>query len=675
MTRSEFRADINGLRGLSVALVVAYHLQLRAAGGGFIGVDVFFVVSGYLMTRILVQHHGGSPVRYVAFVAARARRIWPALGALIAVLLMAGAVALPPFDLASLSRQSLWALSFASNHFYLDHSGYANRTVDDLWLLHTWSLSVEWQFYLLYPLLLWGLIAAAQRWRPGASTASRRGALAVALAASCAFSLAWQAMQRASASETGLFLLPARAWELMAGGVVFLLGADGAPMAGPDRRVAAFTGIVLILVSALGLALLRLRPVGLDLVLLGPVFGAGLVLWAADVDNPVLRLGWLQAVGRWSYSIYLWHWPIIVAARLTPWPNDLKPWVWVAALALSVLAGGLSYRWIELPVLGRRREGWRGLARPAVALLVVVGLAGVALSTDGLSMRDRGYARAYPDYGASIHPLLFPERCSNFKKAAEAMTVCPIDRAGSARKVLVIGDSHAEHLWPWFVAHSKVSVDFFAASECPPVPAFERLQPGYRCKDYAALAWRKARAAEYDTVIVSARWATVGLAGPAYCHEALGGQCERVPAARKPGLVRQELRAVIERGLRAGKTVVVLDSAPEAGVRVPRHLAREQFWFGAPRLSIDRSAVSAANGWIDTLFEELRAQPGFHLASLRGTLCDDRVCRVYDDTLVRPIYYDESHFDPVWIAENARFLEPFVQRDGPAPSAAPVTTQ
>jgi hypothetical protein len=251
------------------------------------------------------------------------------------------------------------------------------------------------------------------------------------------------------------------------------------------------------------------------------------------------------------------------------------------------------------------------------------------------------------------------------------MTACPIERAGSSRRLLVIGDSHAEHLWPWFVKHSQVSVDFFPASECPPVPGFERLQPGYRCKDYAALAWRKALAPEYDTIVVSARWATVGLSGPPYCHEALQGRCEPIPAARKMSLVQEELRGAIERALRAGKTVVVVDSAPEPGVRVPKHLAREQFWHGRPRLSIDRRAVTAANAWIDALFEQLRARPGFHLVSLRDTLCNERACRVYDDTLARPIYYDQSHFDPVWIAENARFLEPFVQRDGPAPPQQP----
>lgn len=668
---NDFRTDINGLRGLSVALVVAYHLQLRGAGGGFIGVDVFFVVSGYLMTRILVRHDTSSLPGYLGFVAARARRILPALAGLAAALLIAGAVALPPFDLASLSRQALWALTFTSNHFYLGHSGYADRTSDDLWLLHTWSLSIEWQFYLLYPLLIAGLTVVARRWRPADDLDSRRAALLIPLAGLCAASLAWQTLQRGGPLETGFFLLPARAWELMAGGIVFLLGDDRPVVPSFGRRLAAWTGIALILASALGLALFRLRPAGLDWVLLGPVVGASLVLWAADAMNPILRMSWMQAVGRWSYSIYLWHWPILVALRLVPWPQQHRYLGWVTAIALSVLAGWLSYRWVEQPGLRRRWTSWQGIARPATVVVIVVGLAGLFVSTDGLSIRDRGNHDAYESYEYSIRPLLFPDRCSNFKRPVEAMTVCPIERNGSTRKILVIGDSHAEHLWPWFVKHSQVSVDFFPASECPPVPRFERLQPGYRCKDYAALAWRKALSPEYDTIVVSARWSTVGLSGPPYCHEATGGRCEPIPTALKQAMVLDELRGVIESVLHAGKLIVVLDSAPEAGVRVPRHLAREQFWHGRPNLSIDRRTVTAANGWIDVLFEQLRTRPKFHLVSLRDVLCDDRVCRVYDDTLSRPVYYDESHFDPVWIAENARFFEPFVQREGARPPQQP----
>lgn len=677
MPPSDFRADINGLRGLSVALVVAYHLQLRGAAGGFVGVDVFFVVSGYLMTRILLGHDA-SLRAYLEFVVARARRIWPALAVLVALLVVAGSVALPPFDLLRLARQALWALAFASNHFYLAHSGYADRTADSLWLLHAWSLSVEWQFYLLYPLLLALPWAVLRRWRPAAALPAQRRALLWVLVAAVVVSLGWQRLQRGEPLEAGFFLLASRAWEMLAGGVVFLLAAER-PLGGRSARWTAHAGVALIGASVVALALLRQRAVGQDLALLGPVLGAGLVLWAADSANPLLRPALLQALGRWSYSIYLWHWPILVAARLTPWWHEQRLATGVAAVVLSLLAGAASYRWVERPFLSRASRvssasgasrgdggrGWRGLARPGAVLGLALALAGAAAWTQGLVQRGQGGTLDVSRYEASTLPLLFPDaRCGNFKLPVAQMALCSTGPSAQ-RRVLVIGDSHAGHLWPWFTKHAQVPVDFFQASECPPVPHFERLQPGYDCKDYAERAWQRARSADYDTVVVSARWATVGLAGPPYCHEAPGRACDAVDGPRRQALVLDELRGAIERTLQAGKTVVVLDSAPEAAVRVPERLAREQFWHGAPRYTIERSTLTAANAWVDALFERLRAQPGFHRVSLRDTLCDERRCRVYDTTLARPVYMDESHFDPLWIAENARFFEPFVQRDRP----------
>ena len=661
MRGADFRTDINGLRGISVALVVAYHLQLKGAGGGFIGVDVFFVISGYLMTCIIRRGLASDRFSYVSFVCARAARIWPALAALLVVCFAVGALWLPSFDLRNLADQAPWALSFVSNHYFLARSGYNTQSADDLWLLHTWSLSLEWQFYVLYPLLL---IAAARLWqrlRPVQAKPQLRAVLLVAVLLAAVASFALQLLQTRSGMQAGFFLLPARAWELLAGGVVCLLEREHDGPRARWRPLAGHAGLVLLLGSALAIAVWRVPAVGSGAFMLAPIAGAMLVLWANDTHNVVLRQRWLQCVGRWSYSIYLWHWPLIVALRLTSYPLD-HPWLSsLAATAASILFGWLSFRYVE------RRAGtalalpaWRVAAKPALALTLAGAATLAVAATGGLSFRDRERDSSYRGYETSIAPLNFPERCSNFKVTAQQLQVCPIDRQGGRRRVLVIGDSHAGHLWPWFVRHSQVAVDFFTASECPPVPYFERLQPGYHCKDYASIAWRKAASPAYDTVVVSARWATLGLRGPPYCHQPADGPCAKVPAARKQQLVLTELRAAIESSLQAGKTVVVLDSAPESRFRVPQRLAREMFWFDQPRLTIDAASWRAESAWVDALFAELEAVPGFHLVSLREQLCNDTACRVYDSTMQRPIYMDESHFDPIWVAQNAGVLAPFV---------------
>ena len=661
MHSQDFRADVNGLRGISVALVVAYHLQVKGAGGGFIGVDVFFVISGFLMTRII--WHGLAEERFSIwrFVAARAARIWPALAVLLLVLISVGVFWLPPFDMRTLATQGAWALPLLSNHYFREHSGYNTQGGDDLWLLHTWSLSVEWQFYLLYPLLLCVVVALARRCGRARSEAGLRCALSVAVIVAAALSCGWQWLLTPKDPEGSFFLLSARAWELLAGAVV-CLAAPGTPVVrGRWRLASGYAGLALVLTSALVIALMRQRPVGLGIYLLAPVLGVTLILWANDQYNVILRHRWLQSLGRWSYSVYLWHWPIIVALRLTNWSIDYPRLTMVAAAAASVFIGWLSYRYVErLGAMPRGISQWRIASRPALGMaLAGVATLGVAAS-DGLAWRARDSDARYQRYDAEIQPLLFPERCSNFKKSAEQFKLCTIQREGSSRRVLVIGDSHAEHLWPWFAKHSRVTVDFFPASECPPVPGFERLQAGFHCLDYAGMAWQKASSAAYDTVIVSARWATVGLLGPPYCHQRGAGPCATMTTEQRQALTLAELRGVIERTLKAGKTVVVLDNAPESRFRVAPRLAREAFWYGDARLAIDARSTQASTAWIDVPLQALRAEAGFHLVTLRDRLCNELTCRVYDSTLKRPVYYDESHFDPVWIAENGSIFAPFV---------------
>lgn len=650
MNHAGFRADLNGLRGISVALVLAFHLQAKGAGGGFVGVDVFFVISGYLMTQIVCRGLAEGSFSYWRFVAARAARIWPALAGLVVLLFAFGAWLLPPFDLQILAEQARAALLFTSNHHFLDRSGYITHAGDTHWLLHTWSLSVEWQFYLLYPLLLMGLMKL---------TARKRVVVAV-VAALMALSLALQLMQSRTHADASFFLLPGRCWELLAGGLVFLLQADAPATPSRWRQVASYAGLALVLGAVLAIAGLRLRSVGAGPWLLLPVGGTMLILWARHQGNALLRNPALQRMGLWSYSVYLWHWPIIIGLRMTEYPLDHPQLTMLATIIGSLFMGWLSYACIERPWTARDASAWQLARKPVLAFALSAGMVWVATATEGLGFRERGGPDFYSDYWASIKPLYFPDGCSNFKKPAAELTTCAVRKGGPAR-ILVIGDSHADHLYAWFTAHGASSVDFLSAAECPPVPHFERMQPGYACKDYAAIAWGKAMSADYDTVIVSARWSTIGLMGAPYCHQAAGERCV-VPSSlgAKQVLVRSELQAAVIAALKAGKTVVMVDGSPESRLRVPERLAREQFWYGSPRLTVPAATLVSQNAWLEPVFDALRDTPGFHRVSLRDKLCDAMVCQTFDKVLQRPIFLDESHFDPIWIAQQSDLFAPFV---------------
>lgn len=212
-----FRPDIAGLRAWALLAVVLFHFNIPGFGGGFVGVDIFFAISGYLMTQIILRGLEGERFSIWGFYLARARRIVPALLVLCAVLLTLGWFVLPASDYRPLGMHALTSVMFASNIQYWREAGYFDSASHDKWLLHTWSLSVEWQFYLVLPLLLWGV------WKlwPGRLSAAR--VLIAVLLVSFALSV-WLTSQK---PEAAFFLLPTRAWEMLAGALVALYGGGG----------------------------------------------------------------------------------------------------------------------------------------------------------------------------------------------------------------------------------------------------------------------------------------------------------------------------------------------------------------------------------------------------------------------------------------------------------------
>ncbi len=663
-TNEGFRPDINGLRALSVALVVLFHLGVKGAAGGFVGVDVFFVISGFLMTRIIDEGLDARTFSYAAFVTARATRIGPALAAMLLAWLLFGAFVLPPSELHQLADQAVSAVSFWSNKYFLDRSGYDTDGADGAWFLHTWSLSIEWQFYLLYPLLLKGVSGLRARGDDARAGLGRRVGLGVGLAL-VGLSLAHSLLQSSARPSAAFFLLPARAWQLAAGGVVHWLAREAAPPRPRSRALASYGGLALVVLSAGWLGLSHVDPVGPGWRSVLPVLGAMSVLWSAHATNVFLSNRVAQSIGRWSYSIYLWHWPLVVASQVTDLsrlhPNPTRALI----LFGSVFLGWLSFKLVEAPTHRRRAGGGRpSLAWPVGGLVVAGAAALVVSATNGLEHRMPRAANAR-EVVAARESDYFPDACSNFAKQGRDLRRCPIER-DARRRVLVIGDSHAEHLYPWFHAKSAVSVDFFTEAECPPAPHFERMQASLHCLAYTTAAWAAAAEPRYDTIVLSAFWTAIGGNGLSYCHADATGRCTIVhDVEARRALIRQELRTVIRSLLAAGKTVVVLDETPEAPMNVPHRVERERFWFGHVRLTIDKETLRES-AWFDELLAELDGTPGFHRVSFRPLLCGERSCQVYDEARARLIYVDESHLDPDWVVRNGGVFAPFVKAPGPA---------
>ncbi|WP_288389359.1 acyltransferase family protein [uncultured Alteromonas sp.] len=321
-----FRKDINGLRAVAVVAVVLFHFNASWMPGGFAGVDVFFVISGFLMTGIIFKGLENNKFSLPQFYIARANRIIPALALLCIVLLLCGWFVLLPYEYEKLAKHVTGSIGFISNILYWKESGYFDVSSHEKWLLHTWSLSVEWQFYIIYPALLLIL-------RKFISLANiRRSLLLLTIVGfiTCIF-------VTYSSPRTSYFLLHTRAWEMMLGGLAFLYPVT---LSKAQSRLIEILGIALVIYAYIFFSEKTPWP---GFYALAPVMGTYLVLLSQRGNSIITSNIVSQKLGAWSYSIYLWHWPLVVAIYYFSLPESFT----FILLGLSVFLGFLSHRYVE----------------------------------------------------------------------------------------------------------------------------------------------------------------------------------------------------------------------------------------------------------------------------------------------------------------------------------------
>lgn len=322
----QFRNDINGLRAIAVIAVVLFHFNPSWLPGGFAGVDVFFVISGFLMTGIIFKGIEQENFSILKFYIARANRIIPALAALCLVMLLFGWLYLTPLDYEALGKHVASSILFISNIIYWKESGYFDAASHGKWLLHTWSLSVEWQFYIIYPLILVAM-------RKFMSINLMKKVLLFSTILGFVLCIIITYMWPSPA----YYLLPARAWEMMIGGVAFLY-----PMKLKEERKKHLEWLGLILIFASYFLISEDSPWPGYLSFF-PVLGAFLIIQAQRNNSLITNNVFSQKIGAWSYSIYLWHWPFVVAI----YSLSLDEYFIYLGISLSLLLGFISNKYIE----------------------------------------------------------------------------------------------------------------------------------------------------------------------------------------------------------------------------------------------------------------------------------------------------------------------------------------
>ena len=414
-----FRKDINGLRAIAVIAVVLFHFNASWLSGGFAGVDVFFVISGFLMTGIIFRGFEQNNFSILNFYIARANRIIPALAVLCFVLLVFGWFYLRPDDYKALGKHVGSSISFFSNIIYWREVGYFDTTSHEKWLLHTWSLSAEWQFYILYPLALVAM-------RKFMSLKFMRLTILIGTIVGFIFS----AIATIKWPNPAYYLLPTRAWEMMLGGVAYLYPFT---IQYKNKKLLEWVGLILIVGSFILISKENLWPGYLALF---PVLGTFFVIQAQTKNSFILNSVFFQKTGIWSYSIYLWHWPLVVAINYFSLNNN---YVYLAML-LSILLGFISYKYVEKIKFKINFNSFiEYLKCKPIYLILIIGFGGgFVFITNGIeSHYSQAVIRASSE-SSNKNPYNCMNENNNFSP-------CYIGNKNNI-KAIIVGDSHADAL-------------------------------------------------------------------------------------------------------------------------------------------------------------------------------------------------------------------------------------
>lgn len=620
-----FRTDINGLRAWAIAAVVLFHFDIRGTTGGFVGVDVFFVISGFLMSGIIVKGLQGGRFSLAEFYLGRARRILPALVVMTAVLLAVGWFILMSWDYEALGNQVYKSLLFVSNLGYLQDSGYFDGGAQEKWLLHSWSLSVEWQLYLLLPILLLAV------WR----TFPRRRTLVLAHALPLLASLGICLYLTDTRPERAFYVLESRAWEFLVGGLVYLLGDRR--LSAAAGRLAELTGLALIVATTVLLDASSPWPGSLALL---PTLGAALILLARRqhsvwTGNPVAQ--WL---GTRSYSIYLWHWPVVVALAYYE-RLDQPAWV-VAGLLASLLLGQLSYAWVEVPAQ-RLLQGLSARRAAALVLLATVPVLATGRwvkQQDGLSGRLPAAVSAIDAQKNNRNP----RRDDCHQKAAACIF------GGDSIRFLMLGDSHADAVVTAAQAalpDPRAGIYFQSSSECLLVLDAQNVDPGTAplCQQLRqSVRETLARFPGLPVVVVN-RTSAYALGyiekQPKKPLVFFSSPAERPSAEYLEEFRRHYLETACE--IAREHPLFLMRPIPEMGINVPNAMGKALLRGETRQIVLDREAYRARNAFVWSLQDEAHERCGARILDPLPYLCDERFC--YGSHDGQPIYVDDNHLN------------------------------
>lgn len=657
----DYRRDIDGLRAFAILSVLVYHTEPAWVPGGFIGVDVFFVISGYLISRIILGKLGNGTFTFSDFYARRIRRILPALLLVLIATFGLGWYALFPDEYARLGKHIAGGAGFVSNLVLWKEAGYFDPAAEFKPLLHLWSLGIEEQFYMIWPLLL------ALAWK------IRRGPLAImALIAvtSLALNLVW-------IGDHGVrtFYLPVtRFWELAVGGLLahaHLLPRIGSARTDVRNKVLpglkSLTGLAMLLFATFVFTRHDLFPGWRAAV---PVFGTALLIDAgmeAPLNRLVLGNRFMVFIGAISYPLYLWHWPLLSFPHIIAGGDVSRAITW-AAVGMAFLLAWTTWRFVEWPI----RHASSGARIPlllagTLASVGVLGLLDFRLvlppRSDSLDVRNivaATTARAFPG------PKLRHMPGEPLDNAREQGT--------GPHAVLFIGDSQVEQYYPrinWLLSHEStgtVHILYSSQGGCPPVPGVHEDHLPL-CKGLVEQSVRLAARPDVDTVVIDADWAGyfMGLRTPDklnYYYEDTnisGPLGDITTAVSKRALLR--LQDMVQAMTAAGKRVYIVLPSPTGAEFRPRRMVQRSFTDMSFRLHVPVIPSMTVTKRMQPIVDELKRIAGRTRAEVIDPvsfLCNRDICPLLTADKA-PVYKDSTHLNPHFVLKDASYMDQVLQ--------------
>ena len=660
--RLPFRPDIEGLRAVAIMLVVLAHAKVPWLAGGFVGVDVFFVLSGYLITGLLLhEFRATGELRLTRFYARRLQRLLPGLLLVVACTMVAAAILLAPFEQIPQSTAAGTAATWTSNlYFALTKLDYFGSSAESNLFLHTWSLGVEEQFYLLWPALLLFLLGA-WGWQGRRTDFPRLWSGMRAMAAIC---LALCMLLTYVAPQLAFYMVFSRGWQFALGALVFMALAqpnEHGRIATAARRMAVplgWLGLVAILVTA---ALLDTRTAYPGAWSLLPSMGTAAVLAASAARNPRHGVGALlsttpmQGIGRVSYAWYLWHWPTLLLGLSVFDPAN--PLQIAGLVALSFVLALISCRLVEAPL--RRSPTLH--ARPRFVLSGGVAMMLVALATSVLWNRQAIDWAQQPDQARYLKaradgPAIYDLGCDDWYRSAR-VRFCAFGQEDARHTVVLMGDSIAGQ---WFPAVAKVfdrpdwRLLVLTKSSCPMVdkPLFDsRIGREYtECAQWRREAIRILAKMRPDLVLLSS------VPSPSFSHEEWIEGTSAVLAPLVAGVPR----------------VGILQPTPILPFNGPACLAREDWRSRYMHGDGDCSTTPDDSQWLSVraaLATSTARFPSVRLLDLTDAICPGHRCASQRNGVV--VYRDEQHLTATFVAELAPALGTALRQAGLDPAAAP----